>query len=535
MIRGEFSPGPSTHNVKFFADESRNPNIAVRDLFTQAPSAIGLLFGDALRWEFVNSELVRVAGRKGAEDFVGKTIRESLPELEGQGFFELLENVYSTGNPYVGREVKAVLNRNGDLEDAYFNFVYQPLRRDDGQVEGVLVHGIEVTYEVLARQEINRRDRATGLLAAIVDSSDDAIISKNLDGIITSWNKSAESLFGYRAEEAIGRHITLIIPPDRRAEEAMIIERIRRGQRVDHFETVRERKDGSRIELSLTISPVKDSAGRIIGASKVARDITELRQTARTLRENEERLRKTEKLAAAGQLAASLAHEINNPLSSITNALYLLKHHSGLDPKAQNFVGIASTELARMSRIVKQSLSYYRSRVLPKDVDIAASVDESLEVFSGKTDRAGIRVTRKITEAGPVLGFPDEVRQVIDNLLLNAVEAMPRGGRLAVSVRPSCSWRDPSVHGVRLTIADSGSGIPKGILPRIFEPFFTTKPEKGTGLGLWVVYALVCRHDGAIRVRSSALPGHCGTAVSVLWPHAFRPQTGEVLESSLAA
>jgi PAS domain S-box-containing protein len=525
----------SALNVNFLAGEGRSHNIAMRDLFMQAPSAIGVLFGHSLRWDFVNSEFVRVAGRNRPEDFVGKTIRESLPELQGQGFFELLENVYRTGDPYVGKEVKAALNKNGHMQDVYFNFVYQPLRSDGGQVQGVLVHGIDVTYEVLARKEINRRDRATGLLAAIVDSSDDAVVSKNLDGIITSWNKSAERLFGYSAEEAIGRHITLIIPLDRRAEEDMIIDRIRHGQRVDHFETMRLRKDGSPIELSLTISPVRDAAGRIIGASKVARDITDRRQAARILRENQERLRKTEKLAAAGQLAASLAHEINNPLSSITNVLYLLKHHPGLDPKAQHFVSIASTELTRMSRIVKQSLSYYRSRTLPKDVDIAAAVDESLQVFGGKFDRGGIRVTRKIAKAEPVLGFPDEVRQVIDNLLLNAVEAMPSGGRLAVSVHPSRSWRDTSVYGVRLTIADSGSGIPRGILPRIFEPFFTTKPEKGTGLGLWVVRGLLARHEGAIRVRSSAAPGRCGTTMSVLWPHAFRLQKEKMLESTLAA
>jgi len=526
---------PSARNVTFLADQGRSHNIAMRDLFMQAPSAIGVLFSQALRWEFVNSELVRVAGRNRPEDFVGKTIRESLPEFEGQGFFELLENVYRTGDPYVGKAVKAVLNKNGHMQDAYFNFVYQPLRSPGGQVQAVLVQGIDVTYEVLARKEINRRDRATGLLAAIVDSSDDAIVSKNLDGVITSWNHSAERLFGYSAEEAIGRHITLIIPLDRRAEEDMIIDRIRRGQRVDHFETVRLRKDGSPIELSLTISPVKDAAGRIVGASKVARDITERRQATRILRENQERLSKTEKLAAAGQLAASLAHEINNPLSSITNALYLLKHHPGLDRKAQHFLSIASAELARMARIVKQSLSYYRSRALPKDVDIAAAVDESLQVFSGKFDRAGIRVARKFAKAEPVLGFPDEVRQVIDNLLLNAVEAMPCGGLLTLVVHPSRSWRDSSVHGVRLTIVDSGCGIPKGILSRIFEPFFTTKPEKGTGLGLWVVYGLLARHDGAIRVRSSEAPGRCGTAVSVLWPYAFRPQTGKVLESTLAA
>src|SRR5215471_1655933 len=175
----DFPRVPTARNVKFFADESRRPNIAMRDLLQEAPSAIGVLFGDALRWQFVNSEFLRVAGRSRVEEFVGKTIRESLPELEGQGFFELLENVYRTGNPYIGREVKAVLNKNGHLQDAYFNFVYQPLRSNDGQVQGVLVHANDVTYEVLARNEINRRDRAMGLLAAIVDSSDDAIVSKS--------------------------------------------------------------------------------------------------------------------------------------------------------------------------------------------------------------------------------------------------------------------------------------------------------------------------------------------------------------------
>lgn len=510
------------------------PGITMGDLFMHAPSAIGLLRGPELRWQFVNSEYLRVVGRHRPEDLVGRTVRESLPELEGQGFLELLENVYRTGESYTGKEAKVSLNRGGRMEDAYFNFVYQALRAGDGKIEGILVHGIDVTYEVLARSEINRRDRAIGLLAAIVDSSDDAIVSKDLNGVIMSWNKSAERLFGYAAHEAIGKHITLIIPAELRSEEDMIIDRIRHGQRVDHFETVRVRKDGSRVELSLTISPVRDPAGRIIGASKVARDITERRQAERALRENQERLRKTEKLAAAGQLAASLAHEINNPLSSITNALYLLKHHSGLDTHAQHLVAIASSELARMSRIVKQSLSYYRSRALPKDVNISMMVDESLQVFSAKFERSGIEVVRKIRRTDPVLGFPDEVRQVIDNLLLNAIEAMPRGGRLAVSVHGSRSWKD-DLSGVRLSIADSGSGIPRNVLSRIFEPFFTTKPEKGTGLGLWVVHGLLARHDGSIRLRSSVAPGRSGTTVSVLWPLASRAQTEKMLESTLAA
>ena len=258
----------------------------IRELFMQAPAGIGLLAGPEHRWTFVNAECLRLTGRSREEDFVGKTIQESLPELEGQGFFELLDTVYRSGVPYVGTHAKALLKRvAGELDESYFNFVYQPLRGLEGKVEGILIHAVDVTDQEFARREIEQRDRATNLLAAIVSSSDDAIISKNLDGTITSWNSSAERLFGYTAQEAVGQHITLIIPEARRNEEANILEQIKRGQRVDHFETLRRRKDGTLFELSLTISPVKDAVGRIVGASKVARDITERKQIEQALAE----------------------------------------------------------------------------------------------------------------------------------------------------------------------------------------------------------------------------------------------------------
>jgi PAS domain S-box-containing protein len=259
----------------------------IRELFMQAPAAIGLLSGPEHRWTFVNAEYLRVTGRHQTQDFLGKTIRESLPELEGQVFFELLETVYKTGVPYVGTEARAVLNRTstGQPEESYFNFVYQPFRGLDGEIDGILVHAVEVTHQEQARREVENRARATNLLAAIVSSSDDAIVSKKLDGTITSWNQSAERLFGYTAEEAVGQNVALIIPEDRRNEETKILEQIRRGERVDHFETLRRRKDGSLLELSLTISPVKDASGRIVGASKVARDITERKQIERMLSE----------------------------------------------------------------------------------------------------------------------------------------------------------------------------------------------------------------------------------------------------------
>jgi PAS domain S-box-containing protein len=369
-------------------------------------------------------------------------------------------------------------------------------------------------------------DTTNSLLAAIVDSSDDAIISKNLNGIITSWNKSAERIFGYAAEEAIGQHITLIIPPERRSEEDTIIASLRRGERIDHFETVRVRKDGSLVDLSLTISPVRDSAGRVTGASKVARDITDQKRT-------NERLRRVEKMAAAGQLAASLAHEINNPLSAVTNALHLLKRDLSLNQRAHTLLELTSTELARLSRIVKQTLSYHRVGSAPQSVDVGKLISESLEVFAGKLRQSGVELATKIQPNTLLQGFPDEIRQVIDNLILNAIEAMPKGGRLLISVHNSLNWRSNKT-GVRVTIADTGYGITREVRSRIFEPFFTTKTDKGTGLGLWVVHGLVEKHEGSIELRSSRGTDRSGTVFSIFWP-ASNSQVREAVDKLVDA
>lgn len=253
-----------------------------------------------------------------------------------------------------------------------------------------------------------------------------------------------------------------------------------------------------------------------------ASQIAALRENAHTIRLQEERLRKVEKLAAAGQLAASLAHEINNPLASVTNALFILQNFSALPPAANELVTTASNELARVSRIVKQSLSYYRVDKAPKELDLGQVVHESLRIFEEKFRKAGLEVTSKIRPL-TILGFGDEIRQAIDNLLLNAIEATPKGGHLSVSLRWSKDRRDPSQPNVaRLTIADSGSGIPRDQLSRLFEPFFTTKAEKGNGLGLWVVRGIVVKHEGSIRVRSSIDSRHRGTVISVLWPASYK-------------
>ncbi|MFP5277157.1 MAG: sensor histidine kinase [Acidobacteriota bacterium] len=255
-----------------------------------------------------------------------------------------------------------------------------------------------------------------------------------------------------------------------------------------------------------------------------ASQIATLRENERTIRMQEERLRRVEKLAAAGQLAASLAHEINNPLAAVTNALYILQNFSALPAETTGLVNTAAAELARVSRIVKQSLSYYRVDRVPKEIDLAEILEESLRIFEEKFRKAGLEVSARIRPHMTILGFGDEIRQAIDNLLLNAIEATPKGGRLAVSLHWSRDRRDRRQPGVaRLTIADTGAGIPREQLSRLFEPFFTTKAEKGNGLGLWVVRGIVTKHDGSIRIRSSTREDRRGTAVSILWP---APQKG---------
>ncbi|WP_263416358.1 ATP-binding protein [Terriglobus albidus] len=241
-----------------------------------------------------------------------------------------------------------------------------------------------------------------------------------------------------------------------------------------------------------------------------------LNQTRRTIQQQEDRLRKTEKLAAAGQLAASLAHEINNPLSSVINVLYLLKN-AGLDPTTHALVETADSELARVARIVRQSLSYYRIGTVPRELDLSTVVDESISIYREKAARTCIHLSSRITPALRIVGFGDELRQVIDNLLLNAIEATPQNGRIIISLHPARRWSTLQ-PGVRLTIADTGSGIPRTHLARIFEPFFTTKAEKGTGLGLWVVSGIVAKHDGHINVRTSEHPARHGTVITIFFP-----------------
>jgi two-component system, chemotaxis family, CheB/CheR fusion protein len=227
----------------------------------------------------------------------------------------------------------------------------------DGQTTLITIQDIT---ERKASEEARRR------LAAIVESSEDAIASKGLNGIVTSWNRAAEKMFGYTAKEMIGGPITTIIPPDLQDDEKRILETIARGERIERFETVRLTKNGERIDVSLTISPVRDEAGTVIGAAKIARDITKEKKT-------EQALRTTEKLASVGRMAATVAHEINNPLEAVTNLMYLAKG-CALDEDARNYLATMEEELDRISQLTKQTLGFYRETKAPSAIKSRANV-----------------------------------------------------------------------------------------------------------------------------------------------------------------
>jgi two-component system CheB/CheR fusion protein len=368
---------------------------------------------------------------------------------------------------------------------------------------------------LLTIEDITERKQAEialARLAAIVEYSDDAIISKNLDGVIQTWNRGAEKLFGYTEEEAVGQPITMLMPSDRVHEEAAILKRLRSGEHIHHYESVRRRKDGSLLDVSLTISPIVDEHGQIVGASKFARDISDRKLT-------EAALIKSEKLATAGRLAATLAHEINNPLQAVANLVSIWAQSPGLDAQGQACAAMAENELRRVTHLTQQSLSFYREAASPLPVNVEETIDSVLSIYDKRIEAKGIRVTKQYQLNGTTIRtYPGELRQVFSTLLVNAMEAVDAGGTIAVRARKASHWQNQAIRGVRVTISDSGVGIPASNIHRIFEPFFTTKGENGTGLGLWVASGIVNRFGGSILTRSSVHPDRHGTCFSIFLP-----------------
>jgi PAS domain S-box-containing protein len=488
--------------------------------------------------------------------------------------------------------------------------------------------------EAELRTEIETRrvfEAAQSQLASIVTSSGDAIFSRDLEGYIVSWNEGAEHLFGYTEAEMMGKSFETLVPIEEREAANNRLQRVEQGETLRGIEVERLRKDGSRIDVALTISPIFDADRKVIGISAVARDISERRLTERALAESEAKFRavaetastaiyihdgkafvyvnptaeqitgysrdelyrmdiwklvhpdfvelvkqralarfqglaspdryeykirnrkgedvwldfgatvidyagkrcilanafdvtarkqaeealiRSEKLASAGRLAATIAHEINNPLEAVTNLLYLAKS----DPaKAATYIEAAESELHRVAHITRQTLGFYRDGGTPHSVQIDKLVRDVLALYAKRIEMKSIEVHVRLEEKLEVTGSSGELRQVVSNLISNAIDALPPEGRLSLSAHGARHPRH-SAEGVRLLVADNGTGIPADIRGKIFEAFFTTKRDVGTGLGLWVTRSLVEKHGGTIRMRTSTAPARHGTAFSVFFP-----------------
>ncbi|HLY92389.1 MAG TPA: PAS domain S-box protein [Candidatus Angelobacter sp.] len=352
-------------------------------------------------------------------------------------------------------------------------------------------------------------DRAALLLAAIVESSDDAIVSKDLNGIVTSWNKAAERIFGWTAEEIIGKSVTTIIPLELHDDETRILAKLRAGERIDHFQTVRVRKGGERLDISLTISPIKDRTGRVIGAAKIARDITQQKRM-------ESAIQISERLASVGRLAATVAHEINNPLEAITNFIYLARHHSGLPETVRQYLDHADHELSRVAHLARQTLGFYRDPSEATVVNVPRLIEDVLAIYERKLKYKMAKVERRIEPRLSICAMQGEMKQIVSNLIANAIDASHPGGKIIVAAKQGHDYRT-GLSGIRITIADYGSGIAESNKSKLFAPFFTTKKDVGTGLGLWLTRDLLEKRGGHILFRSRNIYPS-GTVMSVFLP-----------------
>lgn len=421
-------------------------------------------------------------------DMVGKSFSWLLPPESRPAYDEVFQEVLKNSD----RQSLIVPWQAQDGQPFDIRIMLSVVKNDAGAPKGMVLTAHEVRQQ--SDNEIQSR------LAAIVNSSDDAIISKSLSGIIASWNKSAETMFGYSEEEAIGKHIFLIIPEERRSEEDMIIGKIKAGEKVNHFETVRMAKDGSLRNISLTISPIKDRSGKIIGASKIARDIDFKVKAERQREIYIQRLQELNTYKDDFMVMAS--HELKTPLTVILANLQIIEQLTKDEhtipllrkviDKAFQMSGLI-TNLMDVSKLQagKLQLNKVSYALLPQIIEIANNLQTT-------TEKHRIRLNMPEHTDSVVYADREKMHQVFSNLIENAIKYSPKGGEITVTYKEDHHW-------VKLSISDHGVGIMPDDLESIFQRFYRGKIASsfaGSGIGLFVSAEVVKDHGGEITVES---------------------------------
>ena len=366
----------------------------------------------------------------------------------------------------------------------------------------------------VAEHRAEETENSRRWLETILGSIADGVIATEANGTVSFMNIVAQKLTGWSMEQAKGARLSDVVHiidevTRQPMRELSPLNGIRNAKDYPQLLSLR-RRDGIETPVAETSSPLLDQAGKTIGTVLVLRDLTEQRRS-------EAALRSTDKLASMGRLAASVAHEIHNPLDAIANLLYLLDHSKHLDEVSREHVRLASEELSRITSISEQMLTFSRESRVPVPVKLRDLLDNVLALYQAKLTRGQIQVRRHYENVEDVRAFPGELRQVFSNLIGNAIDAMDLNGRLTVRLQPSRDWANMERRGVRVTIADTGSGISKPDREHISSAFYTTKGEKGTGLGLWVSSGIVRKYEGGIRFRSRTGEPH-GSIFQVFLP-----------------